>query len=272
MAVYTKSGADAAGAAYKSIDSAWYARRVKVPESWRGRDVVVGFQWIPTVALVYVDGKKSGEVFFPGGEVSLGKIAPGEHEIAFFTTAKLAEKMVTAFDAPDAARTFTKKRASHAGVNGDVYLAVEPEGVKIDNVQARPSVRNGRIDFRVEFAGGAVPPGADIVADVYDARTLVKTFSGSGPVIGGEWKDARVWDLDACDNLYTVKVRLEKDGKILDELYPESFGFREIELKGREVLLNGTPVQVPLTDAIHIQKVVTAAYKASDEGITVAID
>ena len=37
-------------------------------------------------------------------------------------------------------------------------------------------------------------------------------------------------------------------------------------------ILNGTPVQVPLTDAIHIQKVVTAAYKASDEGITVAID
>lgn len=242
MAIYDKSGADVAGAAVKAIDSAWYARRVKVPESWRGRDVVVGFQWIPTVALVYVDGKKSGEVFFPGGEVSLGKIAPGEHEIAFFTTAKLAEKMVTAFDAPDAARTFTKKRASHAGVNGDVYLAVEPEGVKIDNVQARPSVRNGRIDFRVEFTGGAVPPGADIVADVYDARTLVKTFSGSGPVIGGEWKDAQVWDLDACDNLYTVKVRLEKDGKIVDELYPETFGFREIELKGREVLLNGTPV------------------------------
>mgnify|MGYP003295891617 CR=1 FL=1 len=148
MAIYDKSGADVAGAAVKAIDSAWYARRVKVPESWRGRDVVVGFQWIPTVALVYVDGKKSGEVFFPGGEVPLGKIAPGEHEIAFFTTAKLVEKMVTAFDAPDAARTFTKKRASHAGVNGDVYLAVEPEGVKIDNVQARPSVRNGRIDFR----------------------------------------------------------------------------------------------------------------------------
>ena len=52
MAIYTKTGADAAGAAVKSIDSAWYARRVKVPESWRGRDIVVGFQWIPTIALV----------------------------------------------------------------------------------------------------------------------------------------------------------------------------------------------------------------------------
>ena len=114
MAIYTKTGADAAGAAVKSIDSAWYARRVKVPESWRGRDIVVGFQWIPTIALVYVDGKKSGEVFFPGGEVSLGDLAPGEHEIAFFTSAKLAETMVTAFDAPDTARSFTKKRASFA--------------------------------------------------------------------------------------------------------------------------------------------------------------
>jgi len=46
---------------------------------------------------------------------------------------------------------------------------------------------------------------------------------------------------------------------------------KEIESFG-DSILNGTPVQVPLTDAIHIQKVVTAAYKASDEGITVAID
>ncbi len=243
MAIYTKTGADAAGAAVKSIDSAWYARRVKVPESWRGRDIVVGFQWIPTIALVYVDGKKSGEVFFPGGEVSLGDLAPGEHEIAFFTSAKLAETMVTAFDAPDTARSFTKKRAAHAGVNGDVYIAAEPKGTRIDNVQVRPNVKGGRIDFRVEFAAGAAAePGATVIADVYDGEKKVKTFSGQGPVVGGEWKGAKLWDLDALDNIYTVKVRIEKGGKVVDELYPETFGFRDIELKGREVLLNGTPV------------------------------
>ncbi len=37
-------------------------------------------------------------------------------------------------------------------------------------------------------------------------------------------------------------------------------------------ILNGTPVQVPLTDAIHIQKVVTAAYKSSDTGMVENVD
>ena len=37
-------------------------------------------------------------------------------------------------------------------------------------------------------------------------------------------------------------------------------------------ILNGTPVQVPLTDAIHIQKVVEAAYKSSDTGEVQNVD
>ena len=37
-------------------------------------------------------------------------------------------------------------------------------------------------------------------------------------------------------------------------------------------IINGTPVQVPLTDAIHIQKVVEAAYKSSDTGAVVSVD
>ncbi len=36
-------------------------------------------------------------------------------------------------------------------------------------------------------------------------------------------------------------------------------------------ILNGTPVQVPLEDAIHVQKVVLGAYKASESGETVEI-
>ena len=33
-------------------------------------------------------------------------------------------------------------------------------------------------------------------------------------------------------------------------------------------ILNGTPVTVPLEDAIHVQKVVLAAYNASENGTT----
>ena len=39
-----------------------------------------------------------------------------------------------------------------------------------------------------------------------------------------------------------------------------------------ESVLDGKPLTVPLEDAIHVQKVALAAYKSSDNGITVAVD
>ena len=252
MAVYDASGADVFGSQVDSIKSAWYARTVDVPADWAGRRVVLGFRWIPGAVLVYVDGRRAGEAFFPGGEVDLTSVlAPGRHEIAFFTSAKLPERLVQVFDAPDQARTVTKKELAHKGVNGDVYLAAEPAGVRIDDVQVRPHVAEGRIEFSVGFAGeGSLD--ATAVADVYDGGRKVKTFkskpfaaaAGARQVFGGEWKDAKVWDTDRPENVYTVRVSLVKDGRAADELYAEEFGFREVAVRGRELLLNGKPVHL----------------------------
>ena len=252
MAVYDERGADVFGSEVGPITSAWYARTVDVPDDWRGRRVVLGFRWIPSAVLVYVDGKRAGEAFFPGGEVDLSSVlAPGRHEIAFFTSAKLPEKLVQVFDAPDQARTVTKKNLANKGVNGDVYLAAEPTGVRLDDVQVRSHVADGRIEFSVGFAGeGSLD--ATAVADVFDGDKKVKTFksqpfkaaAGGRQVFGGEWKDAKVWDVDCPGNVYTVRVSLVKGGKPVDELYGEEFGFREVAVSGRNLLLNGKPVHL----------------------------
>ena len=242
MAVYNALGGEAYGSKVRKVDSAWYGRKVIIPENWADKKVILGFAWVPSAMMVYVDGKKAGEVFFPGGEVDLtAALTPGEHEIALFTTKKIAEKMMTAFDAPDTARQFSKKEIDHAGIMGDVYLAGEPKKVKILSVQARPSVTKGRLDFAVELTGEK-PAGASFVAEVYDGDKLVKTFKGEDLIFGGEWKDAKVWDLDRPQNLYTMKVRMLEGTKVVDELYPETFGFREIKLKGKDIILNGSVV------------------------------
>ena len=252
MAVYDEKGADVFGSAFKEITSAWYARSVDIPDAWRGRRVVLGFRWVPSAVLVYVDGKKSGEVFFPGGEVDLtSALAPGRHEIALFTSAKLPEKLVQVFDAPDQARTVTKKALANKGLNGDVYIAAEPTGLRLDDVQVRSKVADGKIEFSIGFAGeGSL--GATAVADVFESGKKVKSFksapftaaAGQRQVFGGDWKDAKVWDVDCPENVYTVRVSLLKDGKAVDELYGEEFGYREVTVKGRDLLLNGKPIHL----------------------------
>lgn len=252
MAVYNAKGVDVFGVEVKSITSAWYARSVEIPASWRDRRVVLCFRWIPSVVMVYVDGKRAGEVFFPGGEVDLSSaLTPGRHEVAFFTSAKLPEKLVQVFDAPDQARVVTKKSINNKGINGDIYIAAEPKGLRIDDVQVRSKVADGRIEFSVGFAGeGSL--SATAVADVFEGGKKVKTFksapftasTGSRQVFGGEWKDAKVWDVDCPQNVYTVRVSVLKGGKAADESYAEEFGFREVTIRGRELLLNGKPLHL----------------------------
>ena len=55
------------------------------------------------------------------------------------------------------------------------------------------------------------------------------------------WSNAKLWDLDSPENLYTVKLRLfSESGALLDEFLEEEFGFREFWTEGRFLFLNGS--------------------------------
>ena len=51
-----------------STTMAWYEREIVVPSDWAGRRIVVSAEYVNSFAAVYVDGKKAGDIQFPGGE------------------------------------------------------------------------------------------------------------------------------------------------------------------------------------------------------------
>ncbi len=266
--IWDAQGRDHFGVDVASVHAAWYARTVEIPAAWKGRRIVLTFDAIPSAVLVFVDGKKAGEAFFPGGEVDLTAfLVPGKHEIALFTSAKLPETLVTAFDAPDTARSFTKKSIENRGIFGDVALAAEPMSARIMDVQVRPSVARKRIDFSVGLTGNLPASPLSVTAVVSKHRSFnssidfspVKRFSADAVkpgkdgriVFGGEWPDPDIWDLDAPQNLYSVDISLSAGGRVIDELYPETFGFREIRIEGRNLLLNGTPIHLRPRNSVY---------------------
>ena len=287
LALYNEKGVDVFGTEVQKIDCGCYARKVKIPADWAGRHIRLDFAWLPSAVVVYVDGAKAGEEFFPGGSVDLtGKLGPGEHEITIFTSAKLPERMVQVFDAPDQVHTATKKGVENPGLNGDVTLCAEPTGLRITDVQVRSNLKDKRIDFSIGFEG-ETPSEVTAVADVYDGAKKVKSFTSKGftakPgerfVFGGAWADPKLWDTDAPQNVYTVKVRLEKGGKAVDELYAEEFGYREVRVEGRNVLLNGSPYHMRpeysnycTTSALAPEDIAAAAKNMRAHGFNFEID
>ena len=53
------------------VTAAWYQREIAVPADWAGRRIVLCADCLNSYAAVYLDGKKAGELRFPGGELDL---------------------------------------------------------------------------------------------------------------------------------------------------------------------------------------------------------
>ena len=53
------------------ISAAWYQREITIPAAWTGRRIALSAEYVNSLAIVYVDGAKVGQIRFPGGEVDL---------------------------------------------------------------------------------------------------------------------------------------------------------------------------------------------------------
>src|SRR5262249_9594090 len=51
----------------RRLTAAWHQRELTVPADWAGRRIAVYAEYVNSFAVVYVDGKRAGEIRFPAG-------------------------------------------------------------------------------------------------------------------------------------------------------------------------------------------------------------
>ncbi len=246
------------------VTAAWYQREITVPGDWDGRRVAVSAECLNSLALVYIDGRKVGEMRFPGGEVDLTSVCrPGTAHVLSLLVAALPLKAVRLSYTDTTAARQVKGTVARRGLCGDVYLVSTPQPARIGDVRIATSVRQGEITFDTELEG--LTPGASYAlrAKVRDKERAVREFTSptfqAGDLQDGrfaftaKWKPDKLWDLNTPQNLYTVQVTLlEPDGRLLDAAYWVRFGFREFWIQGRDFYLNGSRIflsAVPLDNA-----------------------
>jgi beta-galactosidase/beta-glucuronidase len=65
-----------------SVNSAWYQREVTIPSEWTDRRIALYAEYVNSLATVYIDGAKVGEIRFPAGEVDLTPACrPGQKHV-----------------------------------------------------------------------------------------------------------------------------------------------------------------------------------------------
>ncbi|MBM3334076.1 hypothetical protein FJY63_05390, partial [Candidatus Sumerlaeota bacterium] len=238
----------------RNISSAWYQREITVPAEWTGRRIAVCVEYLNSYAVVYVDGKRVGEIRFPGGEVVLTSVCrPGGTQVLSMLVAAMPLKAVMLSYKDTASAREVKGSVARRGLCGDVFLVGTPSDARIADVKVATSVRNGEITLDAALQGLADDAQYALRAEISDNGRAVKQFTTrafktsdlkDGRIaLTEKWKPDKLWDIHTPQNMYRLQVSLvNAAGKSLDVAQPVRFGFRELWIEGRDFYLNGTRI------------------------------
>ncbi|NGO48031.1 glycoside hydrolase family 2 TIM barrel-domain containing protein [Streptomyces ureilyticus] len=224
-----------------------YERSVDIPAEWAGRRIVLQVGAAESVLLVHVNGHPVG-------------ISKDSHLAAEFDLSDVvrpggtATLRLTVIKWSDASHIEDQDQWWHAGITRSVLLyATDPLHLADVTVRAR---RDGRlrVDCQVRNASGALPLGwyvtgalegqllaQDAEFDRFNAEDMrVSDFLGEAR-LRATVRDLRPWTAETPE-LYELTVRLHRaDGSVADSSH-HRVGFRDVEIRGRDLLINGERV------------------------------
>ncbi|HLW66744.1 MAG TPA: glycoside hydrolase family 2 TIM barrel-domain containing protein [Gemmataceae bacterium] len=263
---------------FRNLTSAWYEREIKIPKLWAGRRIAVSAEYVNSLAIVFIDGRRVGEIRFPAREIDITEaIQPDTNHVLSLLVAALPLKGVLLSYADTNSAKEVKGMVERRGLCGDVYLSLGPRGARISDVKIDTSVRKKQISASVALDGLVESTPYTLSVRIKDGARSIHEFA-SKPFRAGDieqsrlqfsdtWLPEKLWDLNTPQNMFTAEVSLnEPDDKLADQFHPVRFGFREFWIAGRDFYLNGSRIflsAVPIDNAQIGAR--TATYSACCE-------
>lgn len=228
-----------------------------------GGNIRLEFKGVSHTAEVYLDGKKIAEHYnaYTIFDVVCRNLSFGEHTLTVKADNRFSEK--SALHIPN-------DYMSYGGVSRPVVLE-EISDIFIRNVHVTPckdgAKWKAKIEIFIENAGVVSKiknsGSEDAIKDRYEETdknkseniNIAVTVAGKNIVIENadiskegkittemEFENVCEWTPMTPD-LYEIDVRLLRDGVEFDDLI-DRFGFREIKISGKEILLNGEKIKI----------------------------
>jgi beta-galactosidase len=211
-----------------------YRRIIDIPSLWKGRQVIAHFGSVTSNMYLWVNGKYVGYSEDSKVEVEFDitkYLKPGANLIAF-----------QVFRWCDGTYLECQDFWRLSGVGRDCYLYTRP--VKhIDDIHVVPDLDNSYRDGTLAVDVKVSSP-SPIQLKLFDADRQVVA---QGTVLPGKntvlkMSQPHKWTAET-PYLYTLLATLSDKGKVLQTI-PVKVGFRKIEIKNAQLLVNGVPVLI----------------------------
>lgn len=226
------------------IPAMWYHRKIRIPEEWKGRDVMLNFGGVDYFSAVYIDGKLAGRHW--GGSSSFG------HDITKFVADGKEHDLVVRVEDDNRKGTQTKgKQSSLYQSHGCDYTRttgiwqtvwMEPvDNLGLASAYIIPDLDRKR--FVVEPTFRNLAPGMRVEAVVRDgSKTVARASEKAGPHLRIELpvKNVKTWSPES-PFLYDIDLTVyDGSGKAVDKVSSYA-GMRKVHQEGNRLYLNNEP-------------------------------
>lgn len=214
-----------------------YRRNISVPADWKGKDIIAHFGSATSNITLWVNGK----------------------EVGYGEDSKLAQEFdVTKYLIPGKENTFVilirrwcdgtyledQDFFRFCGLARENYLYARPKN-RIEDIRVNATLddayTNGIMTVTADIKGSGTLELQLLDADKVVAKTSIPNAKG---------KVTHTFDINAprkwtaeTPNLYSLRATFLKNGKV-EEVIPVNVGFRRIEIKNAQLLVNGQPVLI----------------------------
>lgn len=206
-----------------------YRREITVPASWKGKDIIAHFGSVTSNMYLWVNGKYVGysEDSKLEAEFNLTPyLKPGQKNLIAFQVFRWCDG--TYLEDQDFFR--------YSGVGRDCYLYARDKK-RIEDIRVTPDLdanyKNGSLSIALNLKGSG-----KVNLTLKDAAGKeVATAQATKGKATMEIENPHKWTAET-PYLYTLYASLEGSNEVI----PVKVGFRKVELKNAQVLVNGQPI------------------------------
>ena len=206
-----------------------YRREITVPASWKGKDIIAHFGSVTSNMYLWVNGKYVGysEDSKLEAEFNLTPyLKPGQKNLIAFQVFRWCDG--TYLEDQDFFR--------YSGVGRDCYLYARDKK-RIEDIRVTPDLdanyQNGSLNVNLNLKGNGK---VNLTLKDASGKEVATTQATKGTATL-EVENPHKWTAET-PYLYTLYASLEGSNEVI----PVKVGFRKVELKNAQVLVNGQPI------------------------------
>ncbi len=230
----------------------------EVPVGIYRREFTIPFAWLDKQIFLHIGAVKSGSYVYINGEkigYSEDSKSPAEFDITRYVREGRNTVVLEVYRWSTGSYLECQDFWRVSGIERDVYLTARPK-VRIRDFEIRTTLTDdytkGFLDFGVVVKSHMLnPKSVKVYWELYDPEG--KMIRSATRDLDLKMREERTLHFDATIDdvrtwsaedpvLYTVLVRIQNEGRFT-EYVTRKIGFRSVELKGNQVLVNGRPIK-----------------------------